>query len=177
MKQKNELWDELESISPILAKMKGEREGFQVPKDYFKSLPDEVLGKLGQNASAPSPSWLERLLRPLQSIWEPKYVLATASALAILVVAVCFFKKPPAKLEALPVAAIQAADIPDDALHAYLADNIEDIDEELIVEAKFDGKEPQTKTSIVPQPSPEELDEYLNEVIDEIDPEDLEDFF
>lgn len=178
MKHKDELREELERLSPFLAKMKCEKEGFIVPKDYFKALPNEVLNKVQQAVPMPEQaSWRDKTVLFFQNIWQPRYVLAIASALAILVVAVCFIKKTPSKQEALPVATVQAADIPYEDLHEYLTDNIEDIDEELIVEANLGSKATSAKTSIVPQPTTEELEEYLDDVIDEIDPEDLEDLF
>ncbi|MEZ4958498.1 MAG: hypothetical protein R2830_01645 [Saprospiraceae bacterium] len=179
MKNKEELKEELEGLSPFLTKMKEEGDGFKVPADYFKTLPDEVLNKVQrQGPAVERSSWFDGIASFLQMLWQPKYVLAVASAAAILIAAVCFFKKDTPKEEVQPIAAVQVSDIPFEELHEYLSDNIADIDENLIVEASLSTTESQTtKTTILPKATTEELEGYLDDVIDEIDPKDLEDLF
>ncbi len=183
MKNSDELRNELND-SPFLKKMKEQpSRDFQVPKHYFKHLPDEVMRQVGQPAPAPvpsGPSWLEQLERFVMGLFQPRFALALASVLVLVVAGVLFFRESGA--EALQsVATVRLADIPDEELLAYLDDNIRDFDGDLVQEASVHTlpevpekpKATAPKTS-APKPELEEMEDYIDEVIDEIDVEDLE---
>ncbi len=182
MKNSDELRDELEN-SPFLKKMKAQPgEGFKVPRHYFKHLPDEVWKQV---KPAPSPvtsrpSWLENLELFIQGLMQPRYALALASVVALVAVTVVFFKDKNVGANMQPIAQVTLAEITDEELIAYVSDNIGDFDRGLMLEVS--GPEmpevgqptkPSTKAEMA-KPNVEEMEEYLDEVIDEIDVEDLE---
>lgn len=183
MKNNDELKDELDN-SPFLKKMKEQPgEGFKVPKNYFKHLPDEVMRKAKQPefATAPLPTWVERLEQFVVGLFQPRYALAFAAVLALVVAGVHFFGKNEG--EAMqPIASVQLSDISDDELFAYVSENIHDFDHDLVAAAtgsELPEVKPKAKPSLpktsAPKPELEEMEEYLDEVIDEVDVEDLED--
>ncbi len=186
MKKSDELRDELDEL-PFLKKIKEQpspnrASGFQVPKNYFKHLPDEVLRKAKQSEPAPvlQPSWLERLEQFVAGLLQPRYALAFASVLALVVAGIYFLGKN-GREEAQPITAVQLADISDDELFAYVSENIGEFDHDLVLETagselpdlKLKAKPSLQKTK-APKPELEEMEEYIDEVIDEIDVEDLE---
>ena len=182
MKNSDELRDELQD-SPFLKKMKEQPgEGFKVPKHYFKHLPDEVW-KLVKPAPAtlPSrPSWLENLEMFFQGLFQPRYALALATLLVLVVATVVFIKDKNDGAIMQPIAQVSLEDITDEELVAYVSDNIGDFDRGLMLEIsepELPEVEQQTKPSTkteVAKPNVEEMEEYLDEMIDEIDVEDLE---
>ncbi len=184
MENKKELRDELEN-SPFLKKMKEQPEaGFRVPKHYFKHLPDEVTQRVKQPAPNPAPSrpsWLEQLEQLVLGLFQPRYAFAFASVLALVVAGIGFFGKN--SVETVPpTAEVNLADISDDELFAYVSENIGDFNRQMMLEAtgpelpevKTQSKTPTLPKTNVPKPNVEEMEKYLDEVIDEIDLEDLE---
>jgi hypothetical protein len=186
MKNSDELKDELDNL-PFLKKIKEQpspsgASGFQVPKHYFKHLPDEVLRRAKQSepAPVPQPTWLEQMEQFVAALFQPRYALAFASVLALVVAGIYFFGEN-GREEAQPMAALQLANISDDELFAYVSENIGEFDHDLVLETA--GPElPEVKTQAkpslhktkIPKPEVEEMEEYIDEVIDEIDVEDLE---
>lgn len=169
---------------PFLKKIKEQpgAGGFQVPKHYFKHLPDEVLhrAKQPEPAPMPQPNWLERVEQFVAGLLQPRYALAFASVVALVVAGIYFMGKNGSD-EVQPIAAVQLADISDDELFAYVSDNIGEFDHDLVLETagpelldvKIQSKPSLHKTK-APKPEVEEMEEYIDEVIDEIDVEDLE---
>ncbi|MBI5914069.1 MAG: hypothetical protein HY842_01730 [Bacteroidetes bacterium] len=177
MKNSDELREELEG-SPFLQKMKDKGEGFKVPANYFKNLPDEVWKQV-KPAAPPQESWLDKaelFLLFLQNLWRPRYVLAVATIAAVAVAAVCFFAEKTPGNESQPIAAVRLADISDEELQAYVSDNIGDFDRALFTENDLAEQEvePHPQQPAPAKPNLEEMEKYLDEVIDEIDVEDLE---
>lgn len=168
MKSKDELEKELEELSPFLQKMKGREEGFRVPKNYFRALPDEVLKK-----SLPAKStWLDELESFIHGLFQPKYSLAMAAVLVLVVAAVCIFQNNKTQT-APPVAGAILQEIPDEVLQAYVSTNISDFDKALILEMNYPES---TLPDIAPKPTTSEVEQYLENHIDELDLDDLEDF-
>lgn len=175
MENKEELKKELEALSPFLLTRKEKMEGFRVPKDYFKSLPDEVLHKTRPTPPARS-SWLDELTAFMQQLWQPRYALGLAAAVVLVVAAICFFDQPENnRLHQLPVAEAILEEIPDEALQAYISQNIVEFDRELILETQYAGQETRPLPSLSPKASDDELEQYLQDNIDEIDLDELED--
>ncbi len=184
MKNSDELRDELND-SPFLKKMKEQPgEGFNVPKHYFQQLPDEVMRQMKQPAPAIVPSglgWLERIEQFVLGLMQPRYALALASVL-VLVAAVVFLKEKNAVNNLSALAELQLEDISDEELFAYVSNNISDFDRSLVVEASapevpesVQPKKPTFKAEVA-KPDVEEMEEYLDEVIDEVDLKDLEEY-
>lgn len=186
MKEKDELRVELEN-SPFLKKMK-ERpaEGFQVPKDYFRHLPNEVMRKVKEPALEPMPqlSWQERIGQFLQGLLQPG--LALASFLVLVVAGILFFQQKNAVEIAPAMAEVKLSEIPDEELFAYVSDNINEFDHEQVVEFSSaelpevkpkKAKTPKLPKIATPKPDTKEIEEYLDDAIEEIDVEDLEAVF
>ena len=174
MKNREELREELDELSPFLKKMKDRDDGFKAPKDYFKSLPDEVLKKITQDMPAKR-IWADGLAAFVQRFWQPKYALALATAAVLVVAAVCIFDENNNTEMQQPIAAAILNDISDEMLQNYVSNNIGDFDKELILETNYAGQDAKSLPGIVPQPSTDELEQYLDDNIDEIDLGDLED--
>ena len=95
MKRKNEIREELKELSPFLLDMKDKGDGFKVPKNYFKTLPDEVLKKV-QEAPEPMASdskmslW-DECIYYIQWLFNKPQGVMTLASVAILMVAGIFF--------------------------------------------------------------------------------------
>lgn len=186
MKKSDEFKDELEN-SPFLKKMK-ERpapkgtSGFQVPKNYFQHLPNEVMRKVKEPLPTPAmhPNLWEKIGQFVQGFMQPGYALALASVVIMVVAAAVFFKDK--NTIGNLSAEVRLADIPDAELFAYVSENINEYDHEQVLEAtgaeipevKQKTKTPTLPKITTPKPDTKEIEEYLNEAIDEIDVEDLE---
>ena len=173
MKNKDEIRDELKDLSPFLWKQKGKPEGFDVPKDYFKSLPDEVFAKLNEQPQAvvdEKENWLDQLVKSLQCFFQPKYALAYATA-ALLLVAGFYFLNNSNDAGTQPIAAAELlTDMPDEVLDSYISENIDEFDETILAEQVADNIErPLNNLEI------ENEDELMDELMDGLDVEDLED--
>jgi hypothetical protein len=176
MEQKDELRKELEELSPFLAKRKGESDGFTVPKYYFHNLPDEILRQVQPTARlepvrSSGSTWLQNAV---QRFWQPRYALAFASLVAIVIATVWLLKPDDLPNAAITSLDVRIEDLPDEAIHHYLSANPDDIENELIIESQYAELEGKPLESVAPKPQTEELEEYLDEVIDEIEVEDLE---
>lgn len=172
MKNKDEWREELDGFSPFLKKMKDRDEGFKVPPDYFKSLPDEVMKKAAPERPA-NRTWADALAALVQRYWQPGYALALATAAVLVVAAVCMLNKDKKTEAPWPVAQALLNEIPDETLQHYISDNIGDFDKALILETHFAGKEAGLVPKFDPVPSDGELDQYLDEIIEAIDLDDL----
>ncbi|MCC6722933.1 MAG: hypothetical protein IT258_00385 [Saprospiraceae bacterium] len=180
-----ELRDELGEL-PFLKKMKEQspQTGLQVPKNYFKHLPDEVLRKAKEPVPQPlpQPSWMERAGEFFAGLLQPRYAMAFASVLALVVAGIWFIGKSDRET-APPIAAVSLNDISDEELFAYVSENISDFDHDLVLETagpelpeiKTQSKtKPSLPKTAAPKPEVEEMEEYIDDVIDEINVEDLE---
>ena len=184
MKDKDELRDELEN-SPFLKKMKEQPgDGFKVPKNYFQHLPNEVMRKVKEPAPTPvqQPSWLERIEQFVKGMVQPRFALALASVIVLVVAGVVFLKDKNAAATLPAVTEVTLEDISDEELFAYVADNISDFNRQQMLEAadpelpevKIQPKPPTLPQTKATQPNLEEMEKYLDEEIDDIDLEDLE---
>ena len=173
MKNKDEIRDELKNLSPFLWEQKGKPEGFDVPGDYFKSLPDDIFAKLNEHPQTmveEKENWLDQLLQSLQYFFQPKYALAYATV-ALLLIAGFYFSNDTTADGNHPIAASELlTEMPDEILDTYISENIDDFDETILAEQLVDNIErPLNDLEI-------ENDEALmDELIDDLDMEDLED--
>ena len=165
MKKKNEIKDELEKLSPFLSKIKKEN-AFKVPKNYFNSLPDEVLKQVQVTSNAteqttiPSSNWLDRLVENIAVLFQPRYAVGFATALVLIVAAVYFSQQPGNQVNE-----------PYQLASQYVEEHIDDFDAELLWEASvFEGDLENTEKSN----DDIKDDYYFNEIIDELDDSELE---
>ena len=162
MKNKK-LQDELHELSPFLAGNKDREEGFKVPKDYFSAQVAEKATPVVE----PSRNWLDELATYLQNLLQPRYALALASV-AVLIVAGLFYLNTGDTGRDCPDL---LACIPDEMIENYVQSNIDEFDSRLFA-PHLTGN----RTSSMSELPLEDMEEYLDEVINEMDLEDLETF-
>lgn len=172
MKNKEEIKEELKGLSPFLLEQKGKPEGFDVPKDYFNSLPDEVLGKLNARtetiAVGEKENWLDQLVKSLQYFFQPRYALAYASV-ALLLVGGIYYKSSGSGEQQVVAAAAILDGLSDEVLNEYISENIDEFDEATLSEQLAENIDPLSRLQF------ETSDELMDELMDGLDVEDLED--
>lgn len=158
---------ELEDLSPRLLRLKEQETGFKVPEDYFQRLQEEVLEKIQQKPQmAPPTSWLNEWWETLQFLFQPRWALSLATV-AILAIAggVWFFQQPKTNSNL----SAELAKVDRETLNTYIQANLHDFDTETLMEFAAS----QEGVSHFEDLTPEELDEYLDEVIQDLDAETL----
>lgn len=176
MKNREELNKELGELSPFLLEMKNKSEGFKVPDNYFANLSDEVWQRLQAEkqaarpvqATPAQPSLWMQLRQAWQFLLQPQYALALASV-AIVIIAAIFLLRPSSN--ETPLAQISAEEA-----QQYLSNNIDEFDTALLAELASQSETEATTPAIEKEtPNDSVMDQYLEEMIDDIDLEDLED--
>ena len=161
----------MNELSPFLAEQKRKEEGFKVPVDYFQSLPDEVLRRIGPMSPEPSlqpeSNWLDQLTAFVEGLFQPRYALAYATTLALLV-AVVYLISGPADGTAV-TAEVKLEQISGEAIESYLAENIEFLGTDLLEENFAAGD-----TEITTDLELEEMEDYLDDELDDLSIDDLE---
>ncbi|MEM8907466.1 MAG: hypothetical protein AAGD05_06435 [Bacteroidota bacterium] len=175
-KKKQEIKDELESISPFLANLE-RKAPFQVPTDYFKSMEEEVWEQVRpqtapEKQAAPKQSWLEQIEMALLSLWQPRLALGLASFLLVLTVGWYVQSETASSASDGPVLA--AAPLLEEASD-YLADHLDDFDTELLVQGlELDEQDLGLLSSDEVLSDEATLDQFFDELLDELDTDDLE---
>ncbi|MEM1318771.1 MAG: hypothetical protein AAGG75_00875 [Bacteroidota bacterium] len=174
MKDNKDIRKELEEISPFLAKIE-KRQNFEVPKDYFEQLPDEVMRRVQpewDSAPTPSaaPSWIDQLAQRLAALLQPRYALQLASAALMIVAGFYFFNI--SSTENTPATGGLAA-LTADEVHEYISQNIDDYQTDWIPDT--DMAESNLLEEEEVDAETEELDIYIDEIIDVLEDSDLED--
>lgn len=175
MKNQEELNKELSELSPFLQELKLKDDGLRVPAYYFDNLSDEVWQRLQEESQlkpqtqprpAP-PAWWAQWRQLWNMLLQPQYGLSLASVAVLVCVAIFLLR--PAQVET-PLAQITAEEA-----SQYVTSNIDEFDMAMLEElsAKAEAEEKSAATS--PSPNDSVMDQYLEEIIDEIDLEDLED--
>lgn len=171
---KKEIQDELEKIAPSLSKLKKE-EVFDVPENYFSQLPDQILNEIdfSKNKRVPDPvsssrssSWLDQLADRLNIFFQPRIAVGFAMMILLAVASIFILNNENASSN-------EMADLTSAELENYVKANIDDFEaDELMNVLGDDGTGNWTEIEI----EDEDLNEYLEEIIDDIDASDLEDF-
>jgi hypothetical protein len=164
MNNKKEIKDELEKLSPFLSEIKKEN-AFEVPENYFKSLPDKVLEQIQVSKNTTKQSedqagWIDRLIENIVLLFQPKYAVGFATALVFVVASVYIFRKPTDQIDGSYQLASQ-----------YISDHIDEFDVEMIWELSVSETGESTADEGIDDSS---FDEYLDEIIDELDDSELE---
>ena len=169
MKEKDKIKDELNELSPFLSNLK-KKNSFQVPPNYFEQMQREVLTKakqLEEKKPAPS-SWISQLMDQLSQLLQPKFALAL-TGVAALVIFILFRLSP----NEMTLQELNLADISSEEMQDYLADNLEDIDDDMLLEMSDELSETYfTPTMDYPE---EDVDMILDDLINDIDDKALED--
>ncbi len=171
---KKEIQDELEKIAPSLSKLKKE-EVFDVPENYFSQLPDQILNEIDffktervpdPVSSSRSSSWLAQLADRLNIFFQPRIAVGFAMMILLAVASIFILNNENASSN-------EMADLTSAELENYVKANIDDFEaDELMNVLGDDGTGNWTEIEI----EDEDLNEYLEEIIDDIDASDLEDF-
>ena len=162
MKNKAEVKAELAEISPFLAKMKDQNEGFKVPEGYFAKQQSEILSKLAMTAEAPTTfATLPKKGSMLQATWF-KLAMA-ASVVGLVAFATFYLYLGQAK------SSNELADLSQDEISNYISVNLDDFEEDMLIKnsaALFEAPTNFIKT--------EDIDRYLKESIDDLDIDEIE---
>lgn len=158
MNRKKEIQEELESISPLLAKI-DRTETPETPYLYFDKLTDKVLNQVKEKEA---PSWWHQILNQLTF----KNAIAFAS-LTIIIVATVLFLQPSDTIELNSFANLEEAAIDD-----YIASNIDDFEETILYEYVDVSSDPMDFLEV----DETEVYQLMNEWIDDVDIETIEEF-
>jgi hypothetical protein len=170
----SEVQKELQEWSPLLARMREQETGFTVPDNYFQDLTGEILQKTiapATKAKKQRNGRFRGFLSGLQVAWQPRYAMAMA-ALALLIIAGLVWLRPAADDRPIEMA---WSDISVEEMTSYVQANIQEFDLETLVEMA-----PDMETQSILEGAeiePDILDNYLEEIIDDVDMEELEELF
>ncbi len=175
MKNKEDIRKELDGLaSPLLSGLKDRGEGFSTPENYFQALPDELWQRIQievsrrQVAPAPTPWWTP-LREFFESLLQPRYALALAGVAAVIAVAIFLFR-PNTSENNQVLAGVSAEEAAQ-----YVADNIDEFDMALLMElAVAENEQTREEPPTESTGNEDSLDQYYEELIDELDLEDIE---
>ena len=175
MSEKDKIREELKGLSPLLSKMKEDNgQPFRAPEGYFQGLPDEVLRR------ARAEEGLVRESRPvahnrrvgawLQWLLFPRRAVGLAMALLLIVVGAYLVWPRSAGYnlgEALAGISVEEAE-------AYVSENIGDFELEVLLDVAVVSAEDVPQIELLPDVGEEDIDRYLDEVLDDISLDELE---
>ena len=152
-KEKETLRKELEKEAPLLAQLKERPEGLSVPEGYFGQLRQNVLQEL---AAPPK----RRLIRT----W---HYLAAACVVALAGAALFLFRPEPAQPEHGSIA------LTSEEMLQYISQNIDEFDVDMLLPyaTAYISTENWLEEA---NPDDPEMQEYMNDLLDDIDLETLE---
>ncbi len=119
MKQEHNIQDELKELSPLLAELQQEEEGYKVPHLYFESMQNKVLRQVNE---VPQKAGLFERFSWMRN-------LVVAASVAVLLLAGMFLLQ---NTNDAQVADLE--NISTDVLAIYLDENVEDWDWDLLLE-------------------------------------------
>lgn len=180
MKEKDHIREELEGLSPFLARIK--EKGLQpprAPEAYFQSLPDDVLrriraeeGLVREEAPIARAGRRKGLWRPVEFLMQHRYAAGLAGAAALVAVGLYLFW--PDNPEAIPQPAAMAS-LSREEIAEYITTNIELFDISLLVEASGPGVDEAPNPDLFQGVGDEELNRYLEQYLEETSLDELED--
>ena len=172
MTERDKIKAELEDLSPLLAGMKEQEEGFKVPEDYFATLTTEIMAqvetprKREAESLVHKPSWWEKLGLDVLFSLKPGYTLATLAAIALLLLTVTYWPAP------LPENTAATTELSEEEVAAYIVANIDDFSLEMIVQAG-DVDLSEELWPVLPEEEAA-MDLLIDELLEDMDLEDLE---
>jgi hypothetical protein len=169
MKERDPIQEELEQLSPALAKLRkqGRRKAPVPPADYYEQLSDRVMGRIAEEERSPlkvvSKNWGRT--RQLSYTWAS---LAAALLLALGVSLYLFLPQDTSTDHTL-------ASLSDAEAQSYIEHNIDEFEIGLMLEAELvQMEDAELPVELLPEIGEEEAEEYLYDLLEE---EDLEAFF
>lgn len=190
MREKDNIKDELNELSPFLAKLRKSDDGFEVPEDYFQSFESNLMARIKaeeevknwspsattSTESTQPASWMSKVLTWLKT---PQISISFAMVL-VIIVAISVILQPtmPNGATAEMISVEEAiSDISTEEMLAYVEANVEQFDETLLsevveIEVVEDIKVEETiqvETPTLETIETEELEQYLEENIGDFD--------
>lgn len=170
-KNKRSVREELELISPQLARLKEQVPPVDIPNGYFDQLSDNVLQQIREErsiarkpaAEASGQQWWAPLLRLFQ---QPAYAMALASVVLILV-SVLVLRPDDQRRNEVELT------MSDEDINDYINYHIDDFDLGLLAEEAADELEGMPLILENTNLDKGEMDEYFDELLDELDLEEL----
>lgn len=167
MKNRAAVQQELNELSPFLAKIKAQGTQPDVPEHYFQALPNQIWEqiKLQPQPIVKQPNRWEQFLNYLQLLLQPRLALSLATFVILLAAGIYFIQ-----IQTKPSVNSQA-ELTADEITDYINDNLQEFDTDLLIEASTDAS-----GSILPEGSLEgaETDEMMEELIEDMEVEDLD---
>lgn len=164
MKEKEAIRKELEELAPGLSRI-GRKQPFHTPPTYFRELPDEILEKVHeQRPSSRLLTWLEGLFgTPARLAWQ----LATVAVLVV----VGFWAYHHSR-DTIDYNYPTIADLSIEEVELYVDNHIDEFDVDILLE---ESNLEYTDVPLLILDSNDVIeDEYLEEILDDLDLEDLE---
>ena len=175
MKKDTSHKEELEKISPLLAKLKKEDPGLKVPANYFHNMQVDVMQQLKEeiHQNAPAEPTSTTTGTPWYAIFfSPKLALAF-STLLVIGIAVYWFSQPGSQPKSEFIA---MDDLSQEEILEYIEENISFFEAEDLAEvAPSPGNESAIFQNV--ELDDEAVDEYLDKIIDDLDEESFENIF
>jgi len=155
MKYQKEIQDELNEISPLLAKKRGEPDGFKVPDNYFDYLSESIMEQVKLEPKLDS---VERstVADPWYAFLFNRQFFAGLATLSLLLVTALFLFNQPTN-------GTELADISSEEAESYIANNLEEFDLTLFLEADLLSEISEEEFE------ENEIDQFLEDNIDELD--------
>jgi hypothetical protein len=173
MNKKDEIQKEIQQVSPYLEdKLKPYSKG-QVPDGYFQRFEDSFVrdvvrpGVKEQLSKKSRPGLMGIVEEFFSRLLSPKYSLAIASVLVLLVASV-WLLNPTENTQTLDFAALSEEEV-----EAFIEDNLDDF---LIAELNLDA-DMESEQDLFENLDPELIETYSDEVLEEMELIDLENIF
>ncbi len=173
MKKEN-IDDELKSISPFLKDLKGKGDGFEIPEGYFEDMEEAVFARLKSSGDLGRPT-MKVVKRPglFPLAIRPRTAMAMAAALALILTAIWFIRQPQS-VQPMPFV---SSELTEDDLEYYVLENVHEFDPEQLAELtqaetpepneEATSGKPKKNRSTSDEIRPEDLEKILDEMTDE----------
>ncbi len=162
-----ELLEELQALSPQLAELKNQDDGFKVPPGYFENLADEVLDKIQEARKA---SHTERPQQaPIIGLHTRRRWMIGIAAAATIVLASALWLFNPQPDANTTTASLEQ--LPTDVLLDYIQENLAEFETEELV-GSMDSE--LALPSVVPSTETDAIEEYLHQQLQDLDLADFE---
>ncbi len=168
MDKKHEIRKELEDIAPRLSELKKEQEGFRVPENYFGQMQQEVLERINAGKEL---SVVHSNTRIIPLFRQTRFWLKVAGFALVLAAATYWFLPD----EDSRTNAYLAGFTPEEATE-YVQNNFDEFDLDVMLEvAQLDPVELFPAQNAADNNLPlKDIDQYIDEIIDDFDLEELE---
>ncbi|MBN4065724.1 hypothetical protein JYT51_00150 [Candidatus Amoebophilus asiaticus] len=159
MEEEKNILEEIQEIAPNLARIKRENH-FKVPEQYFEKLPHIIQAKCVEQEKAGTIDIWQLLA---QYLLQPKYAIAVS----LFAIALIFglYKYLPNSQDQIVAGEMTFQDLSNKEVSAFISDNIQDYDEDLLAEAFIQADA--AKGTSTDDELEEELENYILENVDE----------